>query len=531
MTLDSIISVSITTLTTSISRAGFGTPLLVAYFPTSVFSDRVREYGSLTEMTDDGFLVTDQAYLMASAFKAQNPSVSSWKVGRKALPSVQTFTLTPTITTEGEVLRITVEGTEISYTIPSSATVNSIATAMAALIDAVVGVTGTDATGSVTITPNRVTETTLTVDTADNEEDFTVTINGTAYTYTSDTSATVTEIRDGIKALIDADGSAAVTTTSVSTDQLTLTATTHYGVEVLEAAGGTGAMSLGSATSAYDLLSIADVSDGLTIKDNTPNPGIATDLAAIAAEDLNWYGLFIDSESEAEINATATWAETQTCIFGASCIDSEMLDSGTATDVASDLNGAGYDRTYCMYSVNNQQYQAARWSGVMLPKDPGSATWSFKKLAGATVAALSVGEIAALDGKKCNYYHSVGGASITQKGYAASGEWVDTTRGVDWFKARLQERLYDLFVNNDKLPYNDATQTKIHNAIRAQLAEAVTKGVCLPDTTDTPWVISVPDPADISSTDKNNRLWPDIEWSAYLAGAVHSISMQGVLSV
>jgi len=54
-------------------------------------------------------------------------------------------------------------------------------------------------------------------DTAENAADFVVTINGTAYTYTSDGSATVAEIAAGLKALIDA-GDEDVTTTLFTTD-------------------------------------------------------------------------------------------------------------------------------------------------------------------------------------------------------------------------------------------------------------------------------------------------------------------------
>ena len=136
MGLDSIVDVSITTQTTNPARAGFGVPLLVSYFPTSIWSERVREYSMLSSMISDGFLATDSAYLMAQALKAQNPSVKTWKIGRRAGASIVTYRLTPTITTEGEILRVTIEGTEIAYTIPAAATVNSIATAMTALIAA-----------------------------------------------------------------------------------------------------------------------------------------------------------------------------------------------------------------------------------------------------------------------------------------------------------------------------------------------------------------------------------------------------------
>jgi hypothetical protein len=60
------------------------------------------------------------------------------------------------------------------------------------------------------------------VTTADNSQDFTVTLNSVAHTYTSDASATKAEISAGLKAAIDA-GSVDVTVVDDLTDTLSIT--------------------------------------------------------------------------------------------------------------------------------------------------------------------------------------------------------------------------------------------------------------------------------------------------------------------
>jgi len=387
-------------------------------------------------MTDDGFATSHPAYLMSVALKAQNPSISTWVVGRKANPSQQSIKLEPNTTVAGEVVRITVEGTEITYTILGSATTTTIAAAVAPLINAVSGVTASASGAVITVTP------------------------------------TVTN----------------------------------------------------------DLLSIGGLSL-LDFTDNTPDPGIAADLAAVAAYEAEWYGLLIDSESETEIKAAASWAEANTIIFGASSLDSGCKDGSVATDVGSDLQTAGYARTYLLFSESNQQYGGARWMGKMFPKDPGSATWAYKNLAGLDASVLSATEEGVLDGKNINRFQVVGGARITQKGYSSSGEYIDITRGVDWFQARLQERISSILVNNDKLPFSDKTGDLIRAAISAQMQDAVSRDILLPDSEDTPQVIDVPSAASVSTAAKANRLWPDITFSAKLAGAVHTFEIQGSLSL
>jgi hypothetical protein len=66
----------------------------------------------------------------------------------------------------------------------------------------------------------------VTIVTAANSEDYTVIINGTSYTITSDGTATKTEIRDALKVAIDA-GSEPVSTEDSSTDALLIESTLY----------------------------------------------------------------------------------------------------------------------------------------------------------------------------------------------------------------------------------------------------------------------------------------------------------------
>jgi hypothetical protein len=479
-------------------------------------------------MTDDGFPETHPAYLIANALKAQNPSVRSWKVGRRALPMTQELRITPTITTEGEVVRLTVEGTEVTYTIPAAATVASVLDGIHSALNAIVGVTHSDDTTHGTLYANRKKSVRVTVSAVDDEVNYNVTINGTTYTYTSDTSATATEIRDGLEALLTASDEP-ITVADVSTDAMDITASDEVGFEIYVGAGGTGELTISAAVSAYGLLSVSGL-DGFSFQDRTANPGIATDLSAIEAEDGDFYGLLIDSNSEAEINATAAWAESRTVIFGASSMDSAVLDSGSSTDVFADLELAGYNRTYGIYTVNTGQFSAARWMGKMLPQDPGSATWAFQKLSGNDAAVLTGGQQTVLDGKNANYYHSVAGVSITRNGMASSGQFIDIQWGVDWLKDNIQARLFQLLVDRPKLPFTQSTADLIRAELLAALLEAQRNSIVAPDTEDQPWVVNVPPPGDVSALNRAARIWSDCEFSAYLAGAAHEIQIRGVLT-
>lgn len=86
MGLDRIVDVSITRETTAVTRAGFGTYGIIAEFATNkttVTFDRYRIYGSIEELSDDGWTTADEIYNMANTLFSQNPKVAQVLVGRK----------------------------------------------------------------------------------------------------------------------------------------------------------------------------------------------------------------------------------------------------------------------------------------------------------------------------------------------------------------------------------------------------------------------------------------------------------------
>lgn len=528
MGLDSIVDVTITSAVASVSRKGFGVPLIASWFPTSIFTGRARTYTKLADMVDDGFLETDPAYMIAQVLKRQNPSLPSWKVGRRALAPAQSLRLTPTSTTEGDVLKITVEGTEIEYVILAGASVASICTALTTLLNAINGVVATDNTTHITLTPGFYTQVRVTVTTPANSENFTVTIDGTSYTYASDTSGTATEIRDGLQALIEAAG---YDTADVSTDAITIDSLDHRGADFAVSDGATGVLTISNTVSANQLLSVGAISAGLKFQDLTTDPGIATDLSAIEAADAEFYGLLIDSESEAEIAEASEWAAARILLFGYSTVDTTVKDAGVTTDIGSDLKAASVRRTYGINAEYNQEYAAAAWMGDQFPFDPGSTTWRYKTLDGVTVSVLTGAQEAALDGKSVNHYQRINNVAVTQKGRVADGTPIDIVHGTDWFRSRLQERFFYLLVTNGKIPYTDASGDLVRAEVLAQMQEGVRVGLLAPDTEDTPHVVTVPKVADVSAIDRADRVFPDVTFSAYYAGAMEEFEMQGTLSV
>jgi hypothetical protein len=273
---------------------------------------------------------------------------------------------------------------------------------------------------------------------------------------------------------------------------------------------------------------LADNYEGLNLwarEDKTADPGLAADLTAIQLEDDDWYLLGLDSQGALEITAAATWIEATRKIFAATTGDSIVPTSSTA-DIASTLYGASRARTYVVYDIHPQDRAAEAWAGVVLVFDPGSATWKFKTASGVTPLQLTATQIGHLKAKKCNYCVRIGGVAIFTEGYTAVGEFIDIIQGVDWFRARLQERVYSLLVNLKKLPFTTGGIAAIESEVWAQIAAGVRVGFFADGTGS----VTVPDVATVSSIDKIARYLPDVKFSAQLAGAIHSVKITGTIS-
>lgn len=155
--INSIVEVSITADSTTVSRLGFGTPLILTYH--TVFAERYRIYASLAEMTSDGFATYDHAYRMAKAAFDQDPTVTQVVVGR--LPSAPSFVtrLTMTSATTGAHVKFKVlvpttgAVVQIDYTIPGASTTTTVATAVELLTEAITGVDSTSTGANVDLVP------------------------------------------------------------------------------------------------------------------------------------------------------------------------------------------------------------------------------------------------------------------------------------------------------------------------------------------------------------------------------------------
>lgn len=334
---------------------------------------------------------------------------------------------------------------------------------------------------------------------AQNSHTYTVTIDGFVATFDSDASATVAEICTGITTAINAVMPA---TTVLATDNVTK-------VTLLSELAGR----------LFEL----DVARVDWIRDDTGvDPGIVADLTAITIVNDDYYTIHPTYNGTLSAIALAAAVEAVKKLLIINSGDDDIL---TGAGLGDALKTSAYARTALMYSRLPHEYPAAAWAGKLLPKDPGSATWKFKTLAGITADdGFTATQLTAMRADNVNFYHTIAGVNITEEGTSASGEFIDVTQGIDWLAQRLMERIFGKLANADKIPFTDTGIAVVEAEVRAQLQEAINNTFLASDPAPT---VTVPLAADVSALDKGNRLLPDIEFSATLAGAVHSVEISG----
>lgn len=270
--------------------------------------------------------------------------------------------------------------------------------------------------------------------------------------------------------------------------------------------------------------------------------GIKDDLTAIEQIDAGWYALICSSRVEDVVKGAAAWTETQGAteqphIFVTASGAAGIVDASSTTDIAYYLKEKNYLRTVLVYDPTYlTEYKDAAWVGLMLTKDPGSATWALKRLSGVTSTRISTTQQQAAWAKNANTFEPYAeGIVLTNKGKVVGGEWIDIIVGRDWLANRIQTDQVQMMINRDKVPYTNPGIALHEATLRASLEAGKDQSVIAPDELDSTgklvpgYVITVPNAVEIADADKASRKLV-LKFVARVAGAIHMVEIQGTLA-
>lgn len=335
--------------------------------------------------------------------------------------------------------------------------------------------------------------------------------------YHTVTSQTVTEVATAVAALIDALPD--ITATNTSTATVTATASTA------------GLMWFPQGSVEDDT---PDKINGGTWTDTTAAPATtpATDLAAIALVDNDWYTVSPQYIGATNIQNVAVWCEANEKIGCFTTADSNNLGSGTG--IADTLKDAGYKRSYVQFSGAPIGYGALALASQRLTADPGSDTWAYKDLSGVVADDwLTPTQTTNLLANGGNYFQTISGIRVTVKGQSPQGQFMDIQRGLDALAADMQSRVWVLLTSNPKIPYTTKGVAAIGGEMLASLLSFTgtpsTPGFLSTDPGNEPQVLA-PVFDDISTSDKTARILRGMKFSAVAQGAIQTVVIQGTIT-
>lgn len=524
------VSITITSDSVGIARDGFGTPMILSYGAT--FTNRTRSYSSTLEVADD-FDVDSPEYLAARAAFSQSPHPQTVVIGRGELPPTIAYTmsLVGNVSSAGHTYSLGVRGqgvtaTDIAVTVPlTDVTVDSVANNSNTFTATAHGMTTGDGPYRLATTGGLPFDVAVDVNywiiapTADTFKlasshanaialtaiDITTDGTGVQTVLRTANDVTVARLVDALNAVVGKNFTAAQVTGSGDTDSWTVTA-----------------------TSAGDWFSISSAPLDVKCAMTHADPGVATDLDAIANAPSDWYALLTNYNSKAYVQSAAAWIEALSKIYVVDLPESDAVNTvlAGATDCIAALHTSAYKRTMAAYHSDPYQMFSAAWQGLVLPLDPGSETWKYKTPAGVAAVTLTTTQRANLRARKGNSLTTIAGRNSTWEGTTADGDFLDVRRGLDWIEDDMTKSVFEVLAANPKVPFTDRGIALIDNAVEGSLRRALRMGII-----DSDFVVTVPRAADVAVVDRALRRLPDVKWSARLQGAVHSVVIIGVVSV
>lgn len=353
---------------------------------------------------------------------------------------------------------------------------------------------------NIVIGRRQIPSVTASISTVQNTTTYTLTVSDVPYSITSGSSATAVNIAAALRAAYQLAPQPGVTITDNLDGTLSIAATQDWSLKA---------------------------TNNITLTSGPSSEAWADTLAAVEAANNEWYGLTTETHATADVLELAAAIETRRKIYAVSS-QAASTKSTASDDLFSQLKAKGYQRTFGIWTADaDTTYPEAGWLADQLQEAPGSNTWAYKDIVGVTVGGLTNNEASLVKNKNASTFETIGGLRRTVGGKMFGGEWIDVMVFIDWLQARMSERIWSKLANAKKIPYTQEGVTIIEAEIHAQLREGIRNGGLANAPAPT---VSVPDVLDIAENVRGSRVFDGITFNARLAGAIHFVSIRGVVT-
>lgn len=240
--------------------------------------------------------------------------------------------------------------------------------------------------------------------------------------------------------------------------------------------------------------------------------------------DNAWYFVSLATGSVSDYIAVSDVVEGKGFKMAAHTVDS-IEDLTT-------ISAKKYDRTFVMMHDKIEQYPHLALIGGHGSKPVGSITYKFKKLIGVDPAPYDATTLQQIHDLNGFAYVSKGGQYQTSEGTMLSGECIDVIHGKDWIKVNMENAVSNLFVNYDKIPFDDTGISQIESTVISILEIGGKQGIIAKnDSGQLLYTVTAKSRAETPAQDRAERHYRGLSFSLELAGAIHEATIHGEMVV
>lgn len=243
---------------------------------------------------------------------------------------------------------------------------------------------------------------------------------------------------------------------------------------------------------------------------------LVAELNKITKVNDNFFGLVCTENSDTVITALSAWVNTQQKVYAVTSQSKVIANTS--------------DQTLIAYHPSDSL--AEKCLAYMLTKEIGSVDLDGKAVKNISSSLIDATEYAILKENNINVCLEKFGNLVIDGGNMAGGEKVDIILSEFWIKIRMEEDLASLKVNTPKIPYTDNGIALLIDVASTRLKLAVRQGIIALDNDGVAeYEVTYLPVAEVPQTDKANRVYDYVKWTARLAGSIREGNISGVLSV
>ena len=200
-----------------------------------------------------------------------------------------------------------------------------------------------------------------------------------------------------------------------------------------------------------------------------------------------WYGLVVPAADDQDSLDIAAYIEgvTPAHFYGVTTQEGGVLVASDTSDIAYNLMQLKYTHTGVQYSSTNAYAVVSLLARILTTNwsaNSSTITLMYKQEPGIVAETLSSSQMDSLLAKNCNVFVNYNNdTAIIQPGITPSGQFIDTTIGVDWLRDQIQTNVYNLlYGTTTKIPQTDAGMHQIATQVEAACVAGVTNGLLAP---------------------------------------------------